>query len=157
MPRLTIVFAIITHIIRKRRLSKRPAEPTFATMRTVVAMALGGAAGALLRYGLSHLIQSLTTRSIPLGTFTVNIVGCLLLGFCFIWLDPGRASPPLRLGVQVGLLGAMTTFSTYSLETFGLLAEHRYPQAAAYALGSVAVGLAACYAGIVIGRSLFQP
>ncbi len=125
-------------------------------MRTVFAIAIGGAAGALVRYGTGHLIQSLTPRTFPFATLAVNLVGCLLIGLCFVWLDPGRASAPLRLGIQVGLIGALTTFSTYSLDTFRLLSQSRYAEAAGYALGSVIVGLAACYVGIVLGRALFE-
>ena len=122
----------------------------------LAAIAVGGAAGALLRFGISHLLQQRLTTSFPLGTFVTNMIGCLALGFCFIWLTD-RAGPVLRVGVTVGLLGALTTFSTYSLESLNLLADRQYALALLNLLGSVVLGLVAAWAGMVAARALFAP
>ncbi len=125
-------------------------------MALLAAIAAGGAAGALLRFGISHLLQQRLTTAFPWGTFLANMLGCLALGFCYIWLTD-RAGPVLRLGVTVGLLGALTTFSTYSLESLNLLADRQYALALLNLIGSVVLGLLAAWVGMVAARALFTP
>lgn len=115
-------------------------------------IALGGAAGALLRFGVGGYVQHRAAMTLPIGTFAVNIAGCLALGFCYIWLE--RAPESWRLGVQVGLLGALTTFSTFSLEALRLLNAQRFVAAGAYLGASVVLGLVAAWLGMIAGRGL---
>jgi CrcB protein len=94
----------------------------------IVAVALGGAVGALLRYALRELLPSVTEGRVPLATIAANVTGSFLLGFLAITLLQ-RASVPaeLRIGITVGLLGAFTTFSTFSLETVDLIEGGDWP------------------------------
>lgn len=112
-------------------------------------VALGGAAGALARWGLGGWVQAWAGAAFPWGTFTVNGVGCFLIGAALPLLDATAASQEVRTAVVVGLLGAFTTFSTYSLETVALLRDGDWARAMAYALGSVVVGLVAVATGLV--------
>jgi CrcB protein len=122
---------------------------------TTLAVALAGALGALARYGLDGLISRRAPTSFPWGTFVVNISGSFLLGLAFVAMtERFRPDPWLRSAVTIGFLGAYTTFSTLSLETYRLLEDGAYGLALANALGSLAAGLAAVYAGVVIGRAL---
>ncbi len=124
-------------------------------MLAVVAVAIAGALGALGRYGLDGLISRHAPTSFPWGTFVINISGSFLLGMFFIVMtERFRPDPWLRSAVTIGLLGAYTTFSTLSLETYRLAEDGAYGLAAANALGSLAAGLAALYAGVVIGRAI---
>ena len=85
----------------------------------------------------------------------MNSVGCLAIGLLATLADVRGVIPPgLRLFLVAGLLGGFTTFSTFGLETWRLVENGRWPLAAAYALGSVATGLAAVAVGVVVGRAL---
>lgn len=111
-------------------------------------VAVGGAAGALARYGVEGWIQERTGFGFPWGTLTVNLLGCLLIGFAVRYLEAVRLGPEVRVFVAVGLLGAFTTFSTYSYEAVALLEAGAWGRAAAYSVGSVVLGIVAVYAGI---------
>lgn len=123
-------------------------------MKTVVAVGAAGFLGAIARYGLEGLVSSRNGSSFPWGTFVVNISGSLVLGFLFAVLIEGRVVlvPWLRTAITVGFVGAYTTFSTLTLETFRLAEEGSLVLAGANALGSLAVGLVAVYIGVVLGR-----
>lgn len=123
-------------------------------MGTVMAVGIAGFFGAIARYGVDGLVGQRTTGVFPWGTFVVNITGSFLLGLAFATVIEGRviAAPWLRSAVTVGLIGAYTTFSTLSLETFRLIEDGSFVAAGANALGSLAAGLVAVYLGIVIGR-----
>jgi fluoride exporter len=124
-------------------------------MRTVVAIALAGAIGALARYGLEGLISRRAPGAFPWGTFTVNVSGAFVLGFVFtVMTEQLSVASWVRGAVTIGLLGAYTTFSTLSFETYRLLEDGALGIAAANAFGSLAAGLAAVYLGVVTGRAL---
>ena len=123
-------------------------------MRTVVGISVAGAAGALARYGIEGWISRRAT-AFPWGTFVVNISGAFLLGLLFTLLtERFVVAPWLRSAVTIGFLGAYTTFSTLTLETFRLVEDGSYLPAIGNALGSVVVGLVAVFAGVVLGRTL---
>lgn len=84
-------------------------------------IALGAGAGGLARYLLSNWVYSLSKGVFPVGTFVVNMTGCLLIGFLSGVFEFFVLPPNLRLFVFVGFLGGFTTFSSYGLETFNLL------------------------------------
>ena len=118
-----------------------------------LAIALAGALGALLRYWLDGVVSRRTGGGFPWGTFAVNISGSFLLGLLFTLLtERYRVDAWLRSGLTIGLLGAYTTFSTLTLETYRLLEDRAIGLAAANALGSLAAGLGALYVGVVLGR-----
>lgn len=111
-------------------------------------IALGGSVGAVARYGLGGWIQDRAGFQFPWGTLVVNLVGSLLVGFALRYLEGVRVGPEMRALVAVGLLGAFTTFSTFSYETVALLEEGALSRALAYCVGSLVLGLLAVYAGI---------
>jgi CrcB protein len=120
----------------------------------LVAIALGGAVGALLRYALREFLPTLADGRVPLATIAANISGSFLLGFLAIVLLQRTSAPPeLRLGVTVGLLGAFTTFSTFSLETVDLMEAGEWPFALANVMLSVGAALLAVWAGQALARA----
>ena len=122
-------------------------------MPITLAIALAGALGALARYGLDGVVSRRTGGSFPWGTFVINVSGSFLLGLVFTLLtERYRVDPWLRSALTIGFLGAYTTFSTLSLETYRLLEEGAVGLAIANAAGSLAAGLAALYVGVVLGR-----
>ena len=120
-------------------------------MPTPVLVALGGAVGALARYGIGVRVGP---RSFPWATLAVNLTGCLLLGLVLGGVGPVRWSASTTTAVAVGALGAYTTFSTFGFETFTLLRDERLAAAAAYVALSLGGGVAATAAGWAAGRSL---
>ena len=115
----------------------------------LIAVFMGGGVGALLRYGGSLLSGRCWGSGMP-GTFVVNMLGCLALGALYGAVQ-GRLAPSLseevRLFIAVGVLGALTTFSTLNWEIFALLRAGRFAWAAAYLLLSAALGLLCTCAG----------
>lgn len=120
-------------------------------------VALGGAIGALLRYGVSGWVQEWTAGTFPWGTMTVNVTGSLLLGFAVVWLESAVSPPEVRQFAAIGLLGAFTTFSTFSLEATSLLRDGDWPAAAGYVFGSLGAGLVGAVAGIGLATFLLLP
>jgi fluoride exporter len=121
-------------------------------MPVVLAVALAGAAGAAARYGLDTLFRR-DAHHIPWVTFGVNISGSFLLGAAVALLD-AHPHPAVRPTITIGFLGAYTTFSTLSLETYRLLDRGHISLASAYALGTLAAGLVAVMLGVAVGRVL---
>jgi CrcB protein len=124
-------------------------------MKTALAIAVAGALGALARYGLEGFVSRRAPGAFPWGTFAVNISGALLLGFIFTVLtEQFTVAPWIRGAVTIGFLGAYTTFSTLSFETYRLAEDGALGIAAANAFGSLAAGLGVVYLGVVVGRAL---
>lgn len=124
-------------------------------MLTVLAVGLGGGAGALARYGLDRLIEHHVLTVFPWSTFAVNVTGCFLAGAAIASLVDRHELPGwVRAGVVVGFLGAYTTFSTFSQETRDLLVEGHHLLALTNVAGSAVVGVAAVAAGAATGRAL---
>ena len=124
-------------------------------MRTIVAVGVAGALGALARYGIGGLILTRTGRTFPWETFVVNVSGSFVLGFLFtVMTEQLTTASWLRTAVTIGFIGAYTTFSTLSFETYRLLEDGALGLAFANVAGSVAAGLLAVYLGIVCGRAL---
>jgi CrcB protein len=119
-------------------------------------IAFGGAAGSLARYGLSGLVQHRAGFGFPWGTLVVNVLGCLLIGLSLRYLEGMRLAPEMRALVGVGVLGAFTTFSTFSYETVALLEDGAWGRAAGYAGGSLALGIVAVYVGITLSGYLLH-
>jgi len=124
-------------------------------VRTAVAIAIAGALGALARYGLEGFVSRRTPGAFPWSTFVVNVSGAFVLGFVFTLLtEQFSVAPWIRGAATIGFLGAYTTFSTLTFETYRLVEDGALGIAAANALGSIAAGLAAVYLGVVTGRAL---
>ena len=124
-------------------------------MTQVLAIAAGGAIGALLRYWVSSAVQNRTTSVFPYGTLTVNVVGSLLIGFLYIWLIERLAvGPAVRAFMLIGVLGAFTTFSTFSMETLNLMESGHLGKALVNMLVSVIVCTGAAGLGVLAARQL---
>lgn len=123
-------------------------------MNAIVLVGLGGALGAVARYGASLFIVRLPIGSFPSSTLVVNIVGSVLMGI-FVGLIAGFApswQEQARQFVAVGLLGGFTTFSSFSLDTIILIERGELAQAMLYVALSVVVCLAGLYLGLLITR-----
>ena len=124
-------------------------------MTQLVAIAAGGAIGAVLRYWISTAVQSRTASAFPYGTLTVNVVGSLLIGFLYILLIERLADvPAVRAFMLVGVLGAFTTFSTFSIETLNLIEAGQMGKALVNVLASVIVCVSAAALGVLAARQL---
>lgn len=124
-------------------------------MAKLIYIGVGGFFGAILRYLISGFVMNKIDSSFPYGTFAVNLVGCFLLGmFSELTLEHLTINPYWRTMITVGFIGAFTTFSTLSLETFMLLEDKSFLLAGANLLGSIVFGLLFVWLGVVLGRIL---
>ena len=121
---------------------------------TVLLVALGGMAGAPLRYLLDKVIQSRHDSVLPWGTFTVNVIGSAILGFLIgAQQHLGMSSQVMALA-GIGFCGGLTTFSTFGYETLRLLEDGAVGAAGLNMLGSLAVGVAAGALGFLLALAL---
>lgn len=121
-----------------------------STMTQVLYVALGGAVGSALRYGMDRLYGE---RSFPVATLSVNLIGSFLLGLLVGWVGE-RIAPGLRLALFVGVLGGFTTFSTFALETAVLVRSGSGVTAVAYLMASVAAGVGLAAVGLIAGEAI---
>lgn len=120
-----------------------------------LAIAGGGAMGALLRFWMSTGIYNVLGRAFPYGTLAVNVLGSLLMGFLYVLLiDKLPLGPTWRAALLVGLLGAFTTFSTFSMETLNLIEEGELLKAMLNVALSVVLCLFAAWIGVLAGRTV---
>ncbi|MEV7600482.1 fluoride efflux transporter CrcB [Kitasatospora sp. NPDC089797] len=115
----------------------------------------GAVVGAPLRYLTDRAVQSRHDSVFPWGTFTVNVVGCLVLGLLTGAVAAGAASSHVQLLVGTGFCGALTTYSTFSYETLRLAESGAGRYALANVAGSLAAGLVAVYAGAELASVLW--
>lgn len=113
----------------------------------LLAVAAGGAGGALVRFAVYLGADKLFTSGMLVGTLTVNVVGSFLLGLAVAYFSTRPVPETTRVFVTFGLLGAFTTFSTFSFEAVSLIQDAQYTRAALYVVGSVVLGLLALVAG----------
>jgi len=123
-------------------------------MNTIIAIAAGGAAGALGRYGMQALALRLFGAGFPYGTLIVNVAGSFLMGLLAHWFLVRGVSAEVRSLVLVGCLGALTTFSTFSLDAAALYQRGELGAAAAYVILSVMLSIGALFAGLALSRSI---
>ena len=117
---------------------------------------LGGALGAMARYGLSGWVQGLVDSTFPLGTLAVNVLGSFLLGFSLYLLESTAPTAEVRSLVTMGFLGAFTTFSTFSYEALVLLEGGEWFRGGLYIGGSLILGLAGVLMGLGMGNLVLQ-
>ncbi len=120
-------------------------------MLNVLGIILGGGVGAISRYGLSRLIAQAHNDPFPWGTFVVNVVGAFLIGFLYQLFDRVFVSSEFKNFLTVGLVGAFSTFSIFTIEAVVLFREGELLTGATYFLGSAVAGLVAALLGLFIG------
>ncbi len=120
----------------------------------VFLVALGGALGALARWGINLAFGDRPATGFPWATSLINISGCFVIGL-FLTLSAGRfkLDPAWTLLVATGFCGAFTTFSTFAYETQVLVANGAWPRALLYVLVSNGLGFAAVLAGVWLGKA----
>ena len=124
-------------------------------LKPVLALMLGGAFGALSRWGLHYLIDTKwgSQHPFPWGILVVNVVGCFLFGWLFTLFEEREwFSNSLQLAVFTGFLGSFTTFSTFSWNTLELLRTGHLALAVGNVSASVILGLLAVWGGMALGR-----
>lgn len=122
-------------------------------MQKYLWIAAGGALGSIARYWIGSAVGSRMGIRFPYGTMIVNISACVIIGFTLAYF--GRRvdlSPPWRYFIPIGFIGAYSTFSTYEWETFSTMRSGAFFLAALYAVGSLVLGLAAVWAGAMLGE-----
>jgi len=124
-------------------------------MKMILAIAAGGAIGALARHYVTHFIVSMLGFGFPWGIFVVNVVGSFLMG-CLIETAAFAWSPSLemRAFLMVGVLGAFTTFSTFSMDVVLMVERGQMLAAAAYILLSVTCAIAALFLAMSLMRTI---
>lgn len=122
-------------------------------MTNVVSVVAGGAIGALCRYGVHLVITPRVSGHFPWATLTINLVGCLLIGVVWAFFEQMPVSPQARLFAVTGVLGAFTTFSTFSLEGIALLTAGKITAGLLYILISNLAGLMLTLAGLLAVKS----
>jgi CrcB protein len=122
-------------------------------IRVALAVAVGGAAGSVMRFLVANWVAGNWPRHFYLGTFAVNIIGCLLIGLLSgLFLTRTDLPLELRTGLITGVLGGFTTFSSFSLEIMKLMEGGRAPEALGYLAFSIIGGLLAAWVGLSLAR-----
>lgn len=124
-------------------------------MPLVLGVAACGVLGVLARYGLDSWIEQHSESVFPWATFTINVTGCLAVGFFIAALvDRHRMPQWIRTGLVVGFCGGFTTFSTFAQETLDLFEEGDHAVAVATIGANVLLGLGAVWLGARLGRTV---
>ncbi|WP_300568264.1 fluoride efflux transporter CrcB [Flavobacterium sp.] len=124
-------------------------------MKTILYIALGGGLGSVLRYLTSVVMNKYVQSSFPLATFVTNILGCLLIGLFFGYLEKHNAiSQDLKFFLITGFCGGYTTFSTFSHENLQLMQGNQMVMAFLYISLSVFLGLLATWSGLTLAKAL---
>ena len=124
-------------------------------MPTWLAIAIGGALGAVARWLVSDGLQRWLGRGFPWGTLAVNVAGSFVLGLAVVLLiDRLALGPVWRAGILIGFVGAFTTFSTFAVETIELAGDGLTLRAGANVAASVLCCLAAAWAGMMLARNI---
>lgn len=123
-------------------------------MQQILAVGIGGFIGAVCRFVVTGFVQKRFPAFTPAGTLAVNVLGCLLIGglMALVVLRPNDFHPTLRLFLITGILGSLTTFSTFGYETVELLREERYRPA----LFNVGLNLAAGLPAVLLGWTIVK-
>lgn len=126
-----------------------------ATLYQIIAVAVGGATGAVLRFGVNELFQRRGWYGLPLATLSVNVMGCFLAGLVIVWLESRGAQTPFwRALLMVGFLGGLTTFSALGLELWQLLRAGRVDLFLGLSMFNLFLGVIAVMLGWKLGRFL---
>lgn len=122
-------------------------------MSIYISVFLGAGLGGVLRYWLSGVVQRYTGPLFPYGTFAVNLLGSFILGIVIFWLaEKELTGREMRFFLTVGFCGGLTTFSTFSFETFNLLRDREFLLAGGNVLLNVAATIAAVYSAYILSK-----
>ena len=121
----------------------------------LLSVGIGGFIGAILRFTLSGWVGKVTTTSFPFGTLSVNILGSFVIGFLFLYFQHINLSPTQKALLVTGLLGALTTFSTFSLETVLLMGKEFYIKALLNVLLNLLLSLGATLLGMEVFKRVY--
>ena len=124
-------------------------------MGQIAGIMLGGAVGALLRFLTSNMVYQLFGRTLPYGTLAVNVIGSFLIGILYVYfVQRAMLDTPLAKGLIVGVLGAFTTFSTFSLDTFYLLEQGAWLKGVLNIIMNVLLCLIAVWLGVMAAKAI---
>lgn len=129
--------------------------PKFQQM-ILIWIAIGGALGSVLRYMLGGALQQFSAKGFPIGTLSVNVLGCLVIGILMQKFLGVQAHPVAKAFLIVGFCGGFTTFSAFSAETIGLMLGGEMGRATIYVVLSVVLCLLATWAGMIMARSFVR-
>jgi CrcB protein len=121
----------------------------------LLSVGIGGFIGAILRFMLSGWVQKATASTFPFGTLSVNILGSFIIGFLFLYFQHINLSPNHKALFITGLLGALTTFSTFSLDTVLLMQNELYTKALYNILLNVLFSIGATVLGMMFFKRLY--
>lgn len=124
-------------------------------LNTFGLVALGGAIGAMLRYGVVLSAARIMGAGFPMGTMIVNVLGSFIMGIAAVLLMQRGQTNTLVPFVMVGILGGFTTFSAFSLDAMILLEKGKMAAAATYVFGSVGLSIGALFLGFFFARSIW--
>jgi len=123
-------------------------------LSTIIWVGAGGFLGAISRFIISSFVAKVAGSAFPYGTLVVNIIGAATIGFLFLYFQ-NHISTPAKAFLITGLLGALTTFSTFSLETVLLIQNQFYAKAMISIVLNIALSLSATLLGILIYKKLY--
>lgn len=124
-------------------------------VREILAVAIGGAAGSLARYALLLVFSLPGAAWLPLATLAANLIGCLAIGFVAQWsAQGGWAEHWGATGIRIGLLGGLTTFSSFALDSLRLWQSDRVAGTVGLIAAHVLLGLAAAALGVWLARTM---
>ena len=121
----------------------------------LLSIGIGGFIGAILRFSISGWVTKLTSTSFPFGTLSVNILGSFFIGFLFLYFQHINLSIYQKSLLITGLLGALTTFSTFSLDTVLLMQEELYVKAFSNVLLNVVFSIGATMLGMMLFKKIY--
>ena len=125
-------------------------------MKELLLVSIGSFFGGGMRFWISKMVQSYTFIAFPFGTMTVNVLGCLIIGFLsgLNWNGGGLLSPSVKMLLTTGFCGGFTTFSTFMNEGYGRMKDGSYTYMMLYLFGSLALGLLAVLAGHYLAKCI---
>jgi len=125
-------------------------------IRSLLFIGIGSFIGGICRYLLQQFVQQHFPSSIPLGTLSVNIIGCFIIGAVYeLSTNSHFISPELRLFLATGICGGFTTFSSFSYENVSMILDGEWYYPLLYILISIVIGFGAVHAGIVFIKLIF--
>lgn len=120
-------------------------------MKEIIYVGIGGFIGAALRYLISNLTPKIIGNQLPFGTLIVNVLGCLLIGFILgLYTSTNLISDSMKLFLTTGVLGGLTTFSTFSSETMAFFTAGNY----VYGFSNMLLNLIFGFGAVILGRFL---